>query len=211
MQAMGGGFEVNGSGSVPIHRVVPKCPSMGSIFTTSDKCEYLPMTKPTHSIDLLQIRLKGLPKVEKMRKYQDCKIFRSVLIMDYTIAQTLSSENFKRRFGIHLTTFKQMVEALTPLWRPLPKPGVKPKLTLEDRILMALEYWREYRTYFHIGSSWGISESTVCRIIHWVEDALMQSGCFRLPSKKRLVQGFSRPTVVVIDPTFRTLTVTVNY
>ncbi len=152
-------------------------------------------------LDLLQIRLKGLPKVEKMRKYQDCKIFRSVLIMNYTIAQTLSPENFKRRFGIHLTTFKQMVEALTPLWRPLPKPGVKPKLTLEDRILLALEYWREYRTYFHIGSSWGISESTVCRIIHWVEDALMQSGCCRLPGKKRLVQGFGRPTVVVIDVT----------
>ncbi|MCY7274181.1 MAG: transposase family protein, partial [Phormidesmis sp. CAN_BIN44] len=30
-------------------------------------------------------------------------------------------------------------------------------------------YWREYRTYFHIGSSWGISESSVCRIVHWVE------------------------------------------
>lgn len=122
-------------------------------------------------------------------------------MMNYTIAQTLSSENFKRRFGIHRATFKQMVKALKPQWRPIPKPGAKPKIGIEERVLVALEYWREYRTYFHIGSSWGISEATVCRIVHWVEDHLMASGCFRLPGKKQLVQGFGRPSVVVIDVT----------
>jgi len=121
--------------------------------------------------------------------------------MNYTIAQTLSSEHFKRRFGIHRATFKQIVNVLKPQWRPTPKPGAKPKLEVEDRVLVALEYWREYRTYFHIGSSWGISESSVCRIVHWVEDQLMRSGEFRLPGKKRLVQGFGRPEVVVIDVT----------
>jgi hypothetical protein len=122
-------------------------------------------------------------------------------MMNYTIAQTLSSEHFKRRFGIHQATFKRIVKALKPQWRPTPKPGAKPKLDLEDRVLVALEYWREYRTYFHIGSSWGISEATVCRIVHWVEDQLMRSGRFRLLGKKRLVQGFGRPRVVVIDVT----------
>ena len=121
--------------------------------------------------------------------------------MNYTIAQTLSPEYFKRRFGIHRDTFKKMVKALQPYWRSTPRPGAKPKLGLEDRVLVALEYWREYRTYFHIGSSWGISEATVWRIVHWVEDHLMDSGCFRIPGKKRLVQGFGRPTVVVIDVT----------
>lgn len=120
-------------------------------------------------------------------------------MMNYTIAQTLSPEHFKRRFGIHRATFKEMVKVLKPQWRPTPKPGAKPALGLEDRVLVALEYWREYRTYFHIGSSWGISESTVCRIVHWVEDHLLGCGRFRLPGKKRLVQGFGRPTVVVID------------
>jgi hypothetical protein len=70
-----------------------------------------------------------------------------------------------------------------------------------DQVLVTLEYWREYRTYFHIGSSWGVSESTVCRIVHWVEDQLMRSGCFRLPGKKKLVVGFGRPNVAVIDVT----------
>ena len=59
-------------------------------------------------------------------------------MMNYTIAQTLSSENFKRRFGIHRATFKQMVKALKPQWRPIPKPGAKPKIGIEERVLVAL-------------------------------------------------------------------------
>lgn len=122
-------------------------------------------------------------------------------MMNYTIAQTLCLEHFKRRFGVQQNTFKQMVNTLKPFWRPVPKPGAKPKLGIEDRLLVALEYWQEYRTYFHIGSSWGISESTVCRIVHWVEDALIHSGRFRLPGKRQLVQGFGQPEVVVVDVT----------
>jgi hypothetical protein len=30
---------------------------------------------------------------------------------------------------------------------------------------MTLEYWREYRTYFHLGNSWGVNESTAYRIV----------------------------------------------
>jgi hypothetical protein len=33
------------------------------------------------------------------------------------------------------------------------KPGKPSKLSLEARILMTLDYWREYRTYFHLGKS----------------------------------------------------------
>jgi Helix-turn-helix of DDE superfamily endonuclease len=31
---------------------------------------------------------------------------------------------------------------------------------------MVLEYWRQYRTYFHIGQAYGISESAACRNLH---------------------------------------------
>jgi hypothetical protein len=50
--------------------------------------------------------------------------------MNSKIAQKLSAAHFKRRFGVQRATFKQLVKALKPLWRPTPKPGVKPKLTL---------------------------------------------------------------------------------
>lgn len=122
-------------------------------------------------------------------------------MMNTTVAQTLTDQQFKRRFGVQRTTFKAMVKALQPEWRATPKPGAKPKLDLSDRILVALEYWREYRSYFHISTNWGISESTVCRIVHWVETKLMQSGQFRLPGKQQLVRGFGTPSVVIVDVT----------
>jgi len=43
------------------------------------------------------------------------------VLMNYTIAQTLSLEHFKRRFGVHRDL--QMVKALKPVWRPTLKPG----------------------------------------------------------------------------------------
>ncbi len=123
--------------------------------------------------------------------------------MNSTIAQTLPPRQFKRRFGIQRGTFETIVNDLQSQWRTTPTPGAKPKLGLEDRVLVALEYWREYRTYFHIGTSWGISEATVCRIVHWVETTLIRSRRFRLPSKRQLVRGFGTPAVVIMDVTER--------
>jgi len=59
--------------------------------------------------------------------------------MNPKIAQKLSAEHFNRRFGLERETFKQLVKALKPLWRPTAKPGVKPKLTLGERVLICLE------------------------------------------------------------------------
>lgn len=40
------------------------------------------------------------------------------------------------------------------------RQGGKPShLNTEDKLLMALEYLREYRTYVHLGQSYGLSES----------------------------------------------------
>jgi hypothetical protein len=63
-----------------------------------------------------------------------------ILMMNSTIAQKLSPEDFKRRFGVERTTYEAIVKALEPAWRPSPKPGVKPKLGLAEQVLVALEY-----------------------------------------------------------------------
>ena len=49
---------------------------------------------------------------------------------------------------------------------------------------MTLQYWREYRTYFHIAQSWGVNESTAQRTIQSVEDTLMQSGRYASARKE---------------------------
>lgn len=121
--------------------------------------------------------------------------------MNYEAAQALSNSQFKRRFGVLRPTFNRMVKGLKTQLPQLPHPGRPPSLSIEDQILVALEYWREYRTYFHIATDRGVSESTICRTVHRVETRLMASGLFRLPGKKQLVRGFGRPDIVVMDVT----------
>lgn len=121
--------------------------------------------------------------------------------MNYEASKTLNSQKFKRRFGVQRPTFNRMVYGLKATIPKQPRPGRPPKLSIENQILVALEYWREYRTYFHIATDHGVSESTVCRIVHHVETRLMATGLFRIPGKKQLVKGFGRPEVVVMDVT----------
>ena len=51
----------------------------------------------------------------------------------------------------------------------------------------------------HIGQSWGVHESTVCRTVHRVEDKLIKSGKFNLPGKKALSSTETEWSVVIVD------------
>ncbi len=121
--------------------------------------------------------------------------------MTYEQFKSLKPSAFKRRCGVHRDTFEQMVDILRPHLDRRGKRGGQPKLSVEDQLLVVLEYWREYRTQFHIATSWGMSESAVCRLIHKVEGLLMDSGKFRLPGKKQLYQTAYSWDVLVVDVT----------
>ena len=121
--------------------------------------------------------------------------------MNYITAKSLSGRRFKRRFGVTKKLKKRMIEAFKKLIPAVPAPGRPWELVFQDQILAALEYWREYRTYFHIATDFGVSESTICRAVHRVENVLMASGLFRLPGKKHLLKGFGKPEVTVMDVT----------
>lgn len=121
--------------------------------------------------------------------------------MTYEQLKDLKPTEFKRWCGVHLETFARMVKVLRPHLERTGKRGGQPKLSVEDQLLIALEYWREYRTYFHIAKSWGIHESTVCRLVQKVEQLLLRSGVFRLPGKKQLHQPANSLQVLVVDVT----------
>jgi hypothetical protein len=123
------------------------------------------------------------------------------IAMTYEQFKRLKPSAFKRRCGVHPEIFEQMVELLRPHVDRRGKRGGQAKLRVEDQLLLVLEYWREYRTQFHIASSWGLSESAVCRMIQRVERLLMDSGKFRLPGKKQLYQNAYNWDVVVVDVT----------
>ena len=92
-----------------------------------------------------------------------------------------------------------MLEILQQREQQKKKPGRAAELSLADQLLLTLQYWREYRTFFHIAKSWGLHESSVCRIIRRVEDILTKSRAFKLPGKKRLQPADHEIEFVVVD------------
>lgn len=117
-----------------------------------------------------------------------------------SMVQCLKNQAFKRLTGVKKQTFKQMILVLNEAERQKKLLGGRPsRLIMEDRLLMTLEYLREYRTYFHIGKGYGMSESGAHKTIRWVEDTLIKCGLFGLPGRKALHK--SDREVVLIDAT----------
>lgn len=119
--------------------------------------------------------------------------------MLYEQLQTLNPIAFRRACGVKRETFLAMVEVLRPDLERRGKRGGQNRLSVEDQLLIALQYWRQYRTQFDIGLEFGVSEATVCRTIEKVESWLVKSGRFRLPGKRQLQQAETNWEVVVID------------
>ena len=68
-------------------------------------------------------------------------------------------------------------------------------------ILIALECWRENRTYFHIAKGYEIHKTTAIRIVRWVEDTLISDGTFSLPGKKAFLDNNLKFEIIAIDAT----------
>ena len=116
--------------------------------------------------------------------------------MRYETIEHLKDSDFKRLTGVQRETFDLMLKVVEKGLRDFGRPT---KLRRADQLLLTLMYWREYRTEFHIGQSYGISEATVCRTIQKVENALVRSGKFRLPGKKTLQASDTVFEVVLVD------------
>jgi hypothetical protein len=118
--------------------------------------------------------------------------------MRYETVQHLSDEDFKRSTGVKRSTFIKMLQVVEQELREFGRP---PKLSRADQLLLTLMYWREYRTEFHIGLAYGISESTVCRTIKKIENTLMQSELFHLPNKRALQSNSMAFEIILVDAT----------
>jgi hypothetical protein len=116
--------------------------------------------------------------------------------MKYETIKQLKDSDFKRLTGVQRKTFDLMLKVVEKDLRDFGRPA---KLNRADQLLMTLMYWREYRTEFHIAQSYGVSEATVCRTIHKVEEALARSKQFRLPGKKALQASNMEFEVVLVD------------
>ena len=122
--------------------------------------------------------------------------------MRYDQVKALEDEKFRRLTGVKLPTFSKMIDILRQADIEKKSQGVrKNKLSIEDQLLMSLEYIREYRTYFHISQSYGISESSAYKAVKWVEDTLIKHPDFALPGRKALLKNDMEYEVILIDAT----------
>ena len=122
--------------------------------------------------------------------------------MKYEQIQGLEEDKFRRLTGVKRTTFDKMINILNDAdIKKKAKGGRKNKLCIEDQLLMALEYIREYRTYFHTSQSYGVSESSAYKTVKWIEDTLIKHPDFSLPGRKALLKSDIEYEVVLIDAT----------
>lgn len=118
--------------------------------------------------------------------------------MKYEKLKLLPEHLFRRNSGVKKKTFAKIVEVIRRAEeKRLKGVGRRPKLKLEDQILMMLEYLREYRTYFHLGFDYGISESNCFKIVRRHENALVKSKAFALPKR----------SIALDDPAIHTETI----
>jgi len=123
--------------------------------------------------------------------------------MKYENIKNHKEAAFRQVTGVTSATFRAMLEVVQVAYEETHSKhnGRHRKLSREDMLLMTLEYYKEYRSFECIGASYGLTKSTVRKIIQWVEEALIKSGKFSLPGKKKLVQPTIEYEVIVVDTT----------
>ena len=122
--------------------------------------------------------------------------------MKFDMVKDLDDEKFRRLTGVKRTTFEKMTIILEQANKDKKiNGGRRNKLSIENMLLITLEYIREYRTYFHVSQSYGVSESTAYKTVRWVEDTLIKHPDFALPGRKALLKSDVEYEIILIDAT----------
>ena len=111
----------------------------------------------------------------------------------------MNRTQFRRRTGVYPETFAEMEAVLTLREARKKKSGRPAALSVAEQLLMTLEFWREYRTFAHLGDDWGVHETTVHRTVERVEAALIESEQFQMPQKRVLQGAQTVYSIVVVD------------
>ena len=113
----------------------------------------------------------------------------------------LKEKDYQRLLGIKKATFDKMLAILKKAYKQEHLMGGRPpKLSVLDKLIIMLGYYREYRPMENIAFDYGVAKSTICESIKWVEFTLIKSGEFSLPSKRKLMDS-AQIEVVLVDAT----------
>lgn len=122
--------------------------------------------------------------------------------MYYEDIRNYKDAQFQRLTGVKRTLFEEMASVVADCkqrHRKHPGRGRPARLSIADQVLVMLMYYREYRTFFHVGGSYGISEVQCWRIVTTIEAILIEADLFHLPGKRQLTGDRISYEVMVID------------
>ena len=122
----------------------------------------------------------------------------------YYKVKNLKDTEFKRVVGVKKETFKEMVNIVRKHYRATKsKGGTTRALSVNDETLLMLEYYREYRTFKHLGIDYGVSESTAHYIVTKIEKILIKEPRFHLEKLKHIEpkEDGTAIEIVVVDVT----------
>jgi len=93
---------------------------------------------------------------------------------------------FQLLTGVTRDLFMKMLAVLTVAYNQIHETkGGNPKGTpVGLKLVIALEYWREYRTMRHMAFDYEMPLTTLCDCITWVEDILSKSSEFKIMDLK---------------------------
>ena len=111
----------------------------------------------------------------------------------------MNCKQFCRRTGVYPETFAQMEAVLAQQEQQKKKAGRPAALSVAEQLLLTLEFWREYRTFAHLGDDWGVHETTVHRTVERVEAALIASAQFQMPKKRVFQEAQLVYSIVAVD------------
>lgn len=94
--------------------------------------------------------------------------------MKYEDLKGLKDKKFKKLVGIPRDLFDLLITTLQHHFESKEsKGGPKPKLCIEDILLMTLYFYRNYVTFFNLGIIYKLDESNAYRWVRWTEAVLL--------------------------------------
>jgi hypothetical protein len=119
----------------------------------------------------------------------------------YEKIEKLNAQEFKLITGVTREVFEKMLTVLREEYNKDHSGGGAPGMSVELRLTLALEYWREYRTFRHMANDHQLPKSTINDAIQWVEYRLVTREEFQLADlKERFKPGEANDIkVIVVD------------
>ena len=122
----------------------------------------------------------------------------------YEKIEKLKDKEFKQITGVTREVFSKMLEILKKKYAENHANGGKPGLPVELRLTLALEYWREYRTFRHMANDHQLSKSAINGAVLWVEYRLSETEEFSLVDLKerfKRAETESEIKILLVDVT----------